>query len=100
MLTLSEIGTSNGLLIITAGLQLGLIFNYAGLVEESLHLNILKLLKPIPRIYEKKRGNNKSIKKITPPTIRISANTLGHVGFVSNDGALMWHQILSQDERA
>lgn len=54
VLTLSEIGTSNGLLKITAGLQLGLIFNYAGLVEESIHLNILKLLKPIPRIYEKK----------------------------------------------
>lgn len=84
------------LLITAAQLKLGLIFNYRGLVEENVHHNGLKLLKPIPWIYRKKWGIIKAKKTKMNPTIRISANMLGHIGLVSNEDRLMWHQ----DERA
>lgn len=74
------------LLITAAQLKLGLIFNYRGLVEENVHLNGLKLLKPIPWIYKKKGGIIKAKKN---PTIRISANMLEHIGLVSNEDLLM-----------
>lgn len=79
------------LLITAAQLKLGLIFNYRGLVEENVHLNGLKLLKPIPWIYKKKGGIIKAKKKKNP-TIRISANMLDHIGLVSKKDLLMWHQ--------
>lgn len=62
-----------------AGSQLGLIFNYSGLVEKSPHLKRLKLLKPIPRIY-KKRGRKRGEEKSSNPDQRLTCSRVGFAG--------------------